>query len=197
MWTNGSWEIQVMREVRRHLASFTPVYIADAATLLGNSGAYYKGVIWLREEFQGSKDTEVEEVLHHEILHGKISRARIHGVRMGGVSMNDAMAQAKLVASDVLARSPRANLLEHYRLNAGQDFAEECLVQLCLTVRFGETVDIPRRLKAACMALVEPMCHRPTFWGGYIGSFPSAFRKLRRWEQGRPIPGKWSAADHA
>lgn len=189
MWTTGTWETQIMRETRRHLSSFTRVYLADDKTMLGNLGFYLKGQIWLSEKFEGRMDLEVEEVLHHEIFHMKFARAKAQNARMARMSLDEAMAQAGLVAPAALADNPRAELIEHYRLNAGPDFDEECLVQLCLAVRFNEPVALPDRLLAACKALLQPLCRRPTFWGGRIGSLPFAFHRLRRWDRGRPIPG--------
>jgi hypothetical protein len=74
-------------------------------------------------------------------------------------------------------------------LNAGPDFDEECLVQLCLAVRFDEHVMLPDRLHSACKELVRPFCRRPTFWGGFVATIPFADQKLRRWGHSRPLPG--------
>ncbi|MGB0660214.1 MAG: hypothetical protein ACPGNV_08525 [Mangrovicoccus sp.] len=178
-----------MRETRRHLSSFTRVYLADDKTMLGNLGFYLKGQIWLAEKFEGRMDIEVEEILHHEIFHMKFALAKARHVLMAGMTMDEAMAQAGLVAPTALADSPRAELIEYYRLNAGPDFDEECLVQLCLAVRFNEPAALPDRLYAACEALVRPLSIRPAFWGGYIGSSIYGFRKLRRWGRHRPLPG--------
>ncbi len=176
MWTKGTWETQVMRETRRHLSSFTPVYLTDTITLRGNRGAYFKGRIWLAEELKGRRDVEVEEILHHEIFHGKIARARLLGVPLGGMSMDVAMKHAGQVASDALANTARADLIEHYRLNASPDYDEECMVQLCLAVRFRNMIDVPDPLLTVCEALVEPFCHRPVFLGGFLGTLPHAFQ---------------------
>lgn len=191
MWKTGSWEKQVLRETRRHLACFMPVYLADASTLRGNKGAYFNGQIWLAEELAGRQDVEVEEVLHHEIFHAKFALAKAHNVRFSAMSIDDAKAQAMHVSLTELHGTPRAALIEYYRLNADQDFAEECLVQLCLMVRFKEPVELPPKLHAACRALVRPFCHRPVFWGGFVGSLPYAFQTLRSWERSCPLPGKW------
>lgn len=169
-----------MRETRRHLSSFTRVYLADDKTMLGNLGFYLKGQIWLTDKFEGRMDVEVEEVLHHEIFHMKFARAKAQNARMARMSVDDAMAQAGRVATAALSDGPRAELIKHYRLNAGPDFAEECLVQLCLSVRFNEPVQLPDRLRAACKALVLPFCYRPIFWGGFIGTLPLAHCGVRR-----------------
>lgn len=189
MWTKGTWETQVMRETRRHLSSFTPVYLADDKTMLGNLGFYLKGQIWLTDEFEGRMDVEFEEVLHHEIFHMKFARAKARNAPMAGMTVDEAMAQAGSVAPAALADSPRSELVEYYRLTAGPDFAEECLVQLCLAVRFKEGIALPIDLHAACQALVQPLRSRPTFWGGYIASFYNASRRPRRWESRKQLPG--------
>lgn len=189
MWTSGTWETQIMREARRHLSWYTRVYLADNETMLGNLGFYQNRQIWLNDKFEGRMDIEVEEVLHHEILHMKFVLAKAQNAHMAGMSVEEAISQAGRVAATALADSPRAELIEHYRLNAGPDYAEECLVQLCLAVRFNEPVALPDRLDSACKALVRPFSRHPIFWGGRIGSLRYAFCKLSRWDRDRPFPG--------
>lgn len=184
-----AWRRWVLRLTRSHIAAFVPVYLADRVALNENLGAYHGGKIWIAKELEGCTNQAVLEVLHHELFHAKFERAKSLGVKFKGLSVEAAVRMAGCLASQDFHSKTRQEIIQHYRVYAGPSFDEECLVQMCCAVMFGEKTAVPAQLRSFCEALSKPFCLRPTFMGGFIGSAPHCFRGVGVWPEDSRLPG--------
>lgn len=194
------WRVWVWKEISRHGAAWTPTYLAPDDVLKGNGGAYHRGRIWLNKRLEGRSDEKAIEVIHHEIFHLKIERARALPAKLGRMRMGAATALAVEVMDAAFLSGPRLELIRHYAVADPAGFDEECLVQMCCAVMFGEPINLPPRLRATCEALCAPYSSRIKFWGGRVGTLPSCLHGVQEWPQDQPLPGErlpeaigWSA----
>ena len=186
---SNEWRAWVWREVCRHGAAWTPIYLAGDDVLRGNQGAYHRKKIWLNEHLVGRSDPKAIEVIHHETFHLKIARARHMGVGLAGLTIKEAIALAGQVSDSAFRPGARADLVDHYRCTAEQDSEEECLVQMCCAVMLGEAVELPPQLRSFSKALCAPFIQRWQFWDGFAFTIWHARHGVRQWPEGKPLPG--------
>jgi hypothetical protein len=187
---SSEWRAWVRREVYRHGAAWTPIYLAGDDVLRCNHGAYQHGTIWLNKRLEGRSDVKTIEIIHHEIFHLKIERARALNAKLGRMRMNEATTMASEVAEAIFHLEPRSALIRHYANTAGPDFGEECLVQMCCALMFSEPINLPPRLRVVCKALLAPYSRRFRFLGGFIATLPDCRHGVQDWPDGKLLPGQ-------